>query len=266
MGLRLPREPRVWRAFLVTGAINSALPFFLLIWAQQTIPTGLAAILNATTPLMTVIVAHVFTADEKITANRLAGVLIGVAGVAVMVGPEALGGLSADLLAYLAALGATVSYACAGVYGRVFRRLAVAPIITATGQLLMATLIAVPVALVVDRPWQLPMPGVVTWLAVLAFAALSTALAFIIYFRLLATAGATNLVLVTLLIPVSAVLLGVLVLGEHLDLRELAGMALIGLGLAATDGRLWGALRRAAAARLIRPRPGTGRDSRAAVP
>lgn len=242
-GLTMPRDARVWRAFLVMGLINAALPFFLLIWSQTTIPTGLAAVLNATTPLSTAIVAHLFTTDEKITPNRLAGVLIGFAGVAVMIGPAALGGWSAGLLAHLAAIGATVSYAFGSVYGRVFRPLGIHPMVTATGQLIMATIITAPVALALDRPWLLPMPSVTTWLAIAAFAVLSTSLAFVIYFRLLASAGATNIVLVTLLIPVSAILLGVLMLGERLEPRELAGMALIGFGLVAIDGRLWTRLR-----------------------
>jgi drug/metabolite transporter (DMT)-like permease len=243
LGLRLPRDAGAWRAFLIMGVINCALPFFLLIWSQTTIPTGLAAILNATTPLSTAIVAHFLTSDEKITANRLAGVLIGFAGVATMIGPAAFAGWSAGLLAHLAAIGATVSYAFGSVYGRNLKRLGIAPLLSATGQLIVATLVAAPVALIVDRPWLLPMPGVVTWLAIIAFAGLSTSLAFVIYFRLLASAGATNIVLVTLLIPVSAILLGVLVLGERLDAREFAGMALIALGLVAIDGRLWAGLR-----------------------
>lgn len=238
MGLRLPRGVAVWRAFAVMGLINSVVPFSLLIWSQTEIPTALAAVLNATTPLSTAVVAHVFTDDEKLTANRIAGVLIGLLGVAVMIGPDALKGFSAGLVAQLAAIGATISYAFASVYGRNFRRLGVAPLLTATGQLIMAAIIAAPIALAFDRPWQLPMPGVETWLAVVAFAVPSTALAFIIYFRLLATAGATNLVLVTFLLPVSAIVLGVVVLGERLDPKHLLGMALIGLGLAAIDGRL----------------------------
>jgi drug/metabolite transporter (DMT)-like permease len=246
MGVRMPRERAVWRAFAVMGLINSVIPFFLLIWSQTEIPTALAAILNATTPLSTAVVAHVFTADEKLTANRVAGVLIGLVGVAVMIGPAALEGFSASLLAQLAAVLATVSYAFGSVYGRTFRRLGVGPLPTATGQLIAASAFAVPMALIVDRPWHLPMPGLETWLAVVAFAVLSTSLAFIIYFRLLATAGATNLVLVTFLIPISAIVLGVAVLGERLDLKHLLGMALIGLGLAAIDGRLLSLLRRRA--------------------
>lgn len=244
-GLKMPRKAGIWGSFFIMGAINSAIPFFLLIWSQTEIPTGLAAILNAATPLATVIVAHLFTTDEKMTGNRLIGVVVGLGGVAVMIGPAALGGFSANLLAQLAALGAPVSYAFGSVYGRRFRRLGVAPLVIATGQLICATLVTVPLALICDRPWTLPMPDAVTWAAVIAFAVLSTSLAFVIYFRLLATAGATNLVLVTFLIPVSAILLGVLVLGERLELKHLVGMALIGLGLAAIDGRLLRLFRKA---------------------
>jgi drug/metabolite transporter (DMT)-like permease len=244
-GLRLPRKATIWGPFFFMGLLNSALPFFLLIWSQTEIPTGLAAILNAATPLATVIVAHFFTSDERMTGNRFAGVLVGLVGVAVMVGPAAFGGFSANLVAQLAALGAPVSYAFASVYGRRFRRLGVPPLVIATGQLIAASVITAPVVIAIDRPWLLPAPGLVTWLAVIALAALSTSLAFVIYFRLLATAGATNLVLVTFLIPVTAILLGVLVLGEQLELKHIAGMALIGLGLAAIDGRLLGLFRRA---------------------
>lgn len=244
MGLRLPRNAAVWRAFAVMGLINGVVPFSLLMWSQTEIPSALAAILNATTPLSTAVVAHAFTDDEKLTANRIAGVLVGLVGVAVTIGPDALKGFSAGLVAQLAAVGATISYAFGSVYGRTFRRLGVAPLPTATGQMIMASVIAVPIALAFDRAWLLPMPGIETWLAVVAIAVPSTAVAFIVYFRLLATAGATNLVLVTFLIPVSAILLGVLVLGERLDLKHIVGMALIGAGLAVIDGRIFARLRR----------------------
>jgi drug/metabolite transporter (DMT)-like permease len=172
------------------------------------------------------------------TGNRLAGVLIGLLGVAVMLGPVLLGGLGADLLTQLACLAAALSYACAGVFGRRFQRMGVAPVTTATGQVTAATLLLLPAALMVDQPWTLAAPGLVTWGSVLGIAALSTALAYILYFRILAAAGATNLLLVTFLIPVGAVLLGAMVLGERLEARQLLGMALIAAGLAAIDGRL----------------------------
>jgi drug/metabolite transporter (DMT)-like permease len=238
LGLPMPRDRRTWAAFFGMGFLNNAVPFCLIVWGQTHMASGLAAILNATTPLATEIVAHVLTSDERMTGNRLAGVHIGLAGVAVMVGPTALGGFEVGLAAQLAGLAAAVSYAFAGVFGRRFRAMGVPPLVTAAGQVTASTLILLPVTLVVDRPWTLPVPGPATSAAVIGIAALSTALAYVLYFRILATAGATNLLLVTFLIPVSAVVLGALVLGEELDPRHFAGMALIGAGLAAIDGRL----------------------------
>ncbi|RVU18816.1 DMT family transporter [Methylobacterium oryzihabitans] len=243
-GARMPRDRRVWVAFLGMGLLNNAVPFCLIVWGQTHIASGLAAILNATTPLSGVVVAHCLTRDERMTGNRLAGVLVGLAGVVVMVGPSVLAGVGAALPAQLAVLAATVSYAFAGVFGRRFRRMGVAPLATAAGQVTASTLMLVPVALLVDRPWTLPVPGLPVWGAVAGLAILSTALAYVLYFRILATAGATNLLLVTFLIPVSAILLGTLGLGERLDPRHYLGMALIGCGLAAIDGRLLARVRR----------------------
>lgn len=243
-GLRMPGSPGAWGAFLAMGALNNLVPFSLIVWGQTRIPSGLASILNATTPLWTVVVAHLLTRDERLTRSRLGGVLLGLAGVVVILGPEALLGLSLDVLAELAVLGAALSYAFAGVFGRRFR--ALPPLVTATGQVTGTVLMALPIALAADRPWTLPAPGLVTWGALGGLALLSTALAYVIYFRVLAAAGATNILLVTFLIPVSALLLGSTVLGERLVPRQLAGMALIGLGLAAIDGRL---VSRAAASR-----------------
>ncbi|HEY9058621.1 MAG TPA: DMT family transporter [Aurantimonas sp.] len=238
LGVRMPMEPRVWAAFLVMGLINNAVPFSLFVWGQTQIASGLAAILNATTPLFTVLVAHVLTDDEKLTGKRLAGVVAGLGGVAMMIGPAALEGLGLGVVAQLACLAAAFSYALAGIFGRRFKRMGVAPLATATGQVTASTLLLLPLALVVDRPWTLAMPSLPTVGAILSIAALSTALAYVLYFRILATAGATNLLLVTFLIPVSAILLGWLVLGERLAPRHFLGMGLIGVGLAAIDGRL----------------------------
>jgi drug/metabolite transporter (DMT)-like permease len=239
----IPQARAVWLAFFAMGLINNLIPFSLIMWGQVRIGSGLASILNATTPLWTVVVAHALTADEKMNARKLAGVLIGVAGVAVMIGPLALAGLGGDVAAQLAVIGATLSYAFAGLYGRRFARMGVAPMVVAGGQVGATTIMLLPVAQLVDMPWTLPMPGPRTWAALAGLALLSTALAYVLYFRILAKAGATNLLLVTFLIPVSGVLMGVLVLDETLQTRQLAGMALIGAGLAAIDGRL---LRRAA--------------------
>ncbi|MDE0728135.1 MAG: DMT family transporter, partial [Alphaproteobacteria bacterium] len=180
-----------------------------------------------------------FTSDEKMTAGRLAGVVLGMIGVAIMIGGAALDSLGVDVVAQLAFLGAALSYAFAGVFGRRFRALGVTPMATATGQVTASSLMLLPLMLFVDQPWTLPLPSVAVLGALLGVAGLSTALAYIIYFRLLATAGATNLLLVTLLIPVSAILLGVLILGEVMEAKHFSGMALIGLGLAAIDGRPW---------------------------
>lgn len=238
VGLAMPTDLKVWLAFLGMGLLNNAIPFSLIVWGQTQIGSGLASILNATTPLFGVLVAHRFTVDEKITPARLAGVLVGLAGVAVMLGVEALGTLGTSLAAQLACLSAAVSYAAAGVFGRRFRALGVPPLATATGQVTASSVLLLPLMLAVDRPWQMDLPGGEALAALVGLAALSTALAYILYFRLLASAGATNLLLVTFLIPVSAIALGVLVLGERLLAVHLAGMALIGLGLALIDGRL----------------------------
>jgi drug/metabolite transporter (DMT)-like permease len=238
IGLRMLHDLRTWRAFFAMGLLNNVVPFCLIVWGQTRIASGLAAILNATTPLWTVIVAHLLTSDEKMSGNRLAGVIVGFIGVVVMIGPDALAGLGANVAAQLAVLAAGVSYAFAGVYGRRFKRMGIAPMLTATGQVTASTIMLLPVALIVDHPWTLPMPSLSAWGAVLGIASLSTALAYVLYFRILATAGATNLLLVTFLIPVSAILLGSLVLGERLGLSHFLGMAFIGAGLTAIDGRL----------------------------
>lgn len=236
-GLSMPRGPAVWWAFLVMGVLNNVIPQTLIVWGQTHIPSGLASILNATTPLFTVLVAHVATRDERMGLAKVGGVLTGFAGVAVMIGPQAFSGLGGNILAQMAILGAALSYALATVYGRRFRTLGVTPMATAIGMLSGATVVLVPLSLLVEHPWALPPAGLDVWLAVGGLALLSTALAYIFFFRLLATAGASNLSLVTFLIPISAILLGVLVLGETLELRHFAGMAFIGLGLAAIDGR-----------------------------
>ncbi len=238
-GRRLPFDRRAWRVFLTMGFANNLVPFVLITWGQTHIASGLASILNATTPLFAIVVAHYFTADEKMSGGRLAGVLIGLAGVVAMVGPEALRGLSANLLAQLAVIGAAVAYAVSGVYGRRFKRLGISPMVSATGMLTASAIMMLPIVAWRDQPWSLPMPGFQVWLAVIGLAIVATVVAYIVYFHLLSTAGATNLLLVTFLVPVSAILLGALILGERLASVHFVGMALIGLGLAAIDGRPW---------------------------
>lgn len=238
LGQRLPREPAVWVAFFGMGLLNNALPFSLIVWGQHHITSGLASILNATTPLFTVLIAHFLTPDERLTPLKVAGVVAGFVGVAAMIGLDALRGLGASVPAELACLAAAVSYAFAGVFGRRFRRMRIAPLVTAAGQVIASAILVLPVMLLVDQPWHLPMPRPSAIAAIFGLGTLSTALAYVLYFRILAAAGATNLLLVTFLIPLSAILLGLLVLGEVLLPRQFAGMALIGLGLACIDGRL----------------------------
>ncbi len=234
-GNRVPASARVWGTFAVMGLVNNLIPFSLIFWGQTHIASGLASILNSTTPLFTVVLAHVLTRDERLTANRLGGVLAGLAGVVVMIGPDVLGGLRANVLAQGAVLCAALSYALAGIYGRRFR--SVPPLVTAAGQVTATSVMMLPVMLLADHPWSLPLPGARAWAAVAALALLCTALAYVIYSRILAVAGATNLLLVTFLIPVSALLLGGSILGERLEPRHFGGMGLIALGLAAIDGR-----------------------------
>jgi drug/metabolite transporter (DMT)-like permease len=236
--ISLPRRPEVWRAFAVMGPLNNALPFTLIVWGQGQIASGLAAILNATTPMFTILAAHVLTADERITAAKLAGILLGFAGVAVMLGQGTLAGADEGLAPQLAVLAAAASYALAGIWGRRFRKLGVAPLATASGQVAASSAMLVPLALVVERPWMLAPTGMATLAAVAALVLLSTALAYVLYFRILAPAGATNLLLVTLLIPPGAITLGIFVLGETLAPRQALGLALIAAGLVVIDGRV----------------------------
>lgn len=238
MRIPLPSDAATWRAFFVMGLLNNVIPFSLIAWGMTHIASGLASILNATTPLFTVLLAHALTGDERLTRARLAGVLIGLAGAAVLIGPEALRGLGEDVLAQIAVLGAACSYSFAGIFGRRFKRMGIPPLATATGQVTASSILLLPLALFIDRPWTLAMPGVTVWAAIIGLAVVSTALAYALFFRILAGAGAVNLSLVTFLIPVSAILMGVVVLGETLHATDFVGMALIGCGLIAIDGRL----------------------------
>lgn len=235
-GAGWPRGAAVWRALLGMGVLNNVIPFTLFVLAQGQISGAAASILNATTPLWGVALAHVFT-PEKITARKALGLGAGFCGVVVMMGGAARG----DIWAGLACLGAAFSYGLAGIWGRRFRSLGVAPLQAAFGQVSVAAVVMTPVWLGVDRPWQMALPDAPVIGAVLGIAALSTALAYLIYFRLLESAGATNLMLVTFLIPVSAMGLGVLFLGETVGAGQVAGFALIATGLATLDARvrLW---------------------------
>lgn len=224
-GIRVPAA--AWGALAVMGLLNNVIPFTLFVFAQSRIEVGFTAILNATTPLWTVLVAHLALSDERMTKARALAVLFGFAGVVVLAG----GATGGALPAVLACLMAALSYAFASVWGRRFRQMGLTPFATAFGQLTASSLMLTPVWLLVDRPWAMPLPAAGPLLAVLALAILSTALAYGIFFRLLASAGAVALSLVTFLIPVSAALLGAVVLDEALALRHIAGFGLIAAGL-----------------------------------
>ena len=235
--LPIPNSPPIWIAFLTMGLLNNVLPFSLIVWGQSQISSGLAAILNATAPLFGVIVAGILLRDESATPLKITGVVIGFAGVIVMMDLSSIA--TSSLLAQLAILAAALSYACASVYGRRFKATGLNPILVAAGQVTGSTLLLLPIALWVDGNDHYANVPPQVWAAIISLAVFSTAAAYILYFKLLASAGATNILLVTLLVPVSAILLGWLFLEESLQTPHIIGMAMIALGLSAIDGRLW---------------------------
>ena len=247
-GLEFPKSVSAWAPFLVMGLLNNVIPFSLIFWGQKEIGSGLASVLNAATPLSGAIVAHVLTRDEKLHSNRLLGVLVGLAGVIVLVGPSGLTMSWGPLLGAAAVLLATVSYGCAAVWGKQFRGVPALP--SACCQLTASTVIMTPVVLGLDPPWLRSMPSGATIAAVVALAVLSTALAYVLFFEILRRAGAANAMLVTLLIPFSATALGILFLGETMRPTDLAGACLVALALLIIDGRPFAALRRRTATGL----------------
>ena len=234
-GLGLPRE--AWRSILLLALLNNAVPFSLFGWGQTHIASGLASILNATTPIWGVVVAHFFTSDERMTPRKIAGVMLGVGGVALMIGPTLLSNLGSSALAQLACVAAALSYALAAVWARRFRKQGLSPISVTTGQLTAGALIMLPLMLLVDQPWTHPMPPIEAWGSIIALALVCSAFGYVLYFRLIDSSGATNALLVTLLVPPVAILLGALFLGEVLAVQDFLGLGLIALGLAAIDGR-----------------------------
>lgn len=234
-----PSTRQAWIALLMMGVLNNAIPFSLIVWGQTHIESGLASIFNAMTPLFTVLVAGIFLGDERFSTSRIVGVLLGLSGAIVIVGLDALNGLSYDVWAQLAVMGAALSYGFASVFGRRFKRLELNPIAVAAGQVSMSAMLMLPVMLVFDKPFSQPFPTVSVIMAMSVLAVFCTAFAYILFFKLLASAGATNVSLVTFLVPVSAIVLGYVFLEERLHISHFAGMFLIALGLSALDGRLW---------------------------
>ena len=236
-GISVPRSPKIWGAYLVMGALNNTIPFSLIFWGQTQIESGLASILNGTTAMFAAVVAGLLLREEPLTAKKIIGAALGIAGVAFIMGPSALTDFNPSNLAQLAILGATLSYAFAGAWGKI----ALAgqpPLMNAFGMLTGSTLLIIPIVIVVDGPPNLELSASV-WGALIGMAALSTALAYVLYFAILVRAGAANLLMVTLLIPPFAIGLGVLFLGEQMGLEAWIGFAIISLGFAVTDGRLF---------------------------
>jgi drug/metabolite transporter (DMT)-like permease len=234
-GYKMPSSIKIWGAFFIMGMLNNAIPFSLIAWGQMHIDSGLASIFNATTPIFSVILAHFVTKKEKLTTNRIIGVAVGWAGVAVLIGIDSLQSFGLKTMGQITVLTAAFLYACAAIYGHRFRDLN--PLVVATGMLCCSTIIMIPLVLFIDQPWNLP-HSVVTMSALFGLAAFSTSLAYLIYFKVLSTSGPTNILLVTFLIPVSAILLGSIVLGERLGWNAFIGMGMIFAGLIAIDGRL----------------------------
>ncbi|MGV2069457.1 MULTISPECIES: DMT family transporter [Rhizobium/Agrobacterium group] len=235
----IPTATKIWVAFFGMGLLNNLIPFSRLFWGQTQIASGLASILNATTPIFSIVVAHFLTKEERLAPNKVAGILFGFMGVLVLMSGNGLSSHELSLLALFACLGAALSYGFAGVFGRRFRCMGITPTTSAFGQTTATTLMMIPIVAFVDAPWHLAAPSGGVIAALLGLGLLSTALAYIIFFHILAVGGAINSSLVTLLIPVSAIVLGKMFLGEILLINHFTGMALIFLGLLSIDSRLF---------------------------
>jgi drug/metabolite transporter (DMT)-like permease len=241
LGGTWPRTFAQWMPFLGMGILNNVIPFSLQAAAQLYVSSGVTSVLNATTPVFGVIVLAAF-GDERLIARRAIGVAVGLIGVIVLRGVS-VGMDGGETLGILLGLGGALSYGFAGLWGR--RMLANVPSInSATCQLICSTAIMLVLASAIERPWQLPMPSTTAMLALVGLAAISTSLAYIVFFTILRRSGATNTLLVTLLIPVTAILLGHFVLGEPLHTREIVGALIIGSALLVIDGRVFGLLYR----------------------
>ena len=234
-GQRMPTSYKTWGAYLVMGILNNAIPFSLIVWGQTRIDSGVASILNATIPIFTVILAHLLTSDEHLTIRKMIGVLTGFLGVYLMMAPELKDGFSWRGLGQIAMLGAAVSYSFAGIFGKRFKDLS--PVVNSAGMLICSSIVMLPL-FIITTPFGTLNPSMDAISAVFGIAIISTAMAYLLYFRILASAGATNVLLVTFLVPISALLLGVGVLGEVIHVWEYAGLGCIFLGLILIDGRL----------------------------
>jgi drug/metabolite transporter (DMT)-like permease len=230
-GTGIPKGRRIWLAFFGMGIFNNVIPMSLIVFSQNSISVGLASILNSITPLFTILVAHMTTNDERLTFRKLVGISFGIMGVVMLMGPELVDNFGVAALGEWACLGAALSYACANTFGRRFVQLGTKPMQTAFGQVVASTVILAPLVIVVDQPWTISDPGFLPVLSILALGLFCTALAYVIYFQILARSGATAIALVTFMIPPSAILMGWLALGEQISFQDFLGLSLIGVGL-----------------------------------
>jgi len=236
-GAKLPNTVNDWGEFLIMGLFSNVIPFSLIIWGLQYIDSSLGSLLNATTPVFSVILVSILTKDDQLTPNRIIGVITGWFGVAVLIGLGALLHLDGHIGGQFAVLGASCSYALSAIYGRRFKKFT--PLTSAAAMLTCGSIVAVPAALIIEQPWILiPDISFMAIGAAVILGVVCTATAYLIYYRVLATAGPTNVLLVTFLVPVTAVLLGIIVLGEVLTINTIVGAVLLFIGLILIDGRV----------------------------
>jgi len=229
-GLKLPNDRATWKRFMFQACLNSVIPFTMIAWAEQSVDAGLATILNSTSPIFTFLLTVFLTQHEPATARKLFGVVSGIIGICLIVGVEALNGLGRDLWAQLAIVAATVSYACAAIFGRSFKGLD--PMMPAAGSLICGTAILLLLSLIIDQPWTLT-PSIESVWALIGLSVFSTALAFVIYFRLLATLGSVGTTAQAYLRVPIGVGIAILFLGETLTSTMLAGLLCVIVGVSA---------------------------------
>jgi len=242
MRIPLPRNPRIWFAFVVMGLLNNVIPFVLMAWGQLHIESGLTSILNAFTAVVGVVMAALFFSDERLTPRKIIGVVLGFFGVAVAIGLENFKNFDLRSLAQLAVIGGTVAYAVAGVWARK-NLVGMPPQLAAAGMLTGATVIMLPLVYFVEGLPTFDLKPR-TLVAIGYYAVIATAAAYLLYYRVLAMAGSGNLMLVTLLVAPIAITLGAVVLGEKLSANAFVGLVILAVGLIILDGRVWKALRR----------------------
>lgn len=233
---KMPDLRTIWHNFFLMGLLNNVIPFSLIVWGESKVAPGLAAVLNATTPFFAVIVAHLSTQNEKLTWNRMTGAMIGLVGVAALVGYDALKNLGIDLPFQLAIVLASLSYGISTIFGR--RIAKIPPLVTAASQTAASSIMMFPLMMLIDHPFSLPLPSLYATSCLIALALVCTAIAYLIFFNIVKRAGMTNVTLVTFLVPISAMILGALFLNEDISSRHILGMAVIGIGLALIDGRI----------------------------